>query len=207
MCDNITAISYINNMGGIKSKTCNDIAIRIWQFVIDGKFWISAAHIPGIYNTEADKQSRILQDATEWQLNPSLFKKIVDKFGKPDIDLFASKINKHINKHVSWHPDPDAFAVNAFSMVWQGAYFYIFPPFSIIGQVISKIKRDKMDAVLVVPDWPTQYWYPQIKSMKMETQLLFRPSQQNLVLPHKPREIHPLSKKMQLIAISVMLLL
>ena len=29
MCDNVTAIAYINNMGGIKSETCNNIACRI----------------------------------------------------------------------------------------------------------------------------------------------------------------------------------
>ena len=207
MCDNITAISYINNMGGIKSNTCNDIAIRIWQFAIKNKFWISAAHIPGIHNTEADKQSRILEDTTEWQLNPDIFKKIVGKFGQPDIDLFASRINKHIDKYVSWHPDPDAVAVNAFSMVWHDAYFYIFPPFSIIGQVISKIKRDRTDAVLVVPDWPTQYWYPQIKALTTIAPLLFRPSERNLVLPHRPKEVHSLSRKMQLMAIRVILLL
>ena len=48
--------------------------------------WISEAHIPGKDNTEADQQS------TEWKLHPELFQKIGDKFGKPDIDLFASRI-------------------------------------------------------------------------------------------------------------------
>ena len=47
--------------------------------------WISEAHIPGKDNIEADQQS------TEWKLHPELFQKIVDKFGKPDIDLFASR--------------------------------------------------------------------------------------------------------------------
>lgn len=28
---NTTAISYINNMGGIKSKKCNELAIEIWE--------------------------------------------------------------------------------------------------------------------------------------------------------------------------------
>lgn len=32
MCDNVTAINYVNNMGGIKSQTCNNIASRIWDF-------------------------------------------------------------------------------------------------------------------------------------------------------------------------------
>ena len=29
MCDNVAARSYVNNMGGMKSQTCNNVACRI----------------------------------------------------------------------------------------------------------------------------------------------------------------------------------
>lgn len=32
MTDNVTAVSYINNMGGTHSKLCNDIANQIWTW-------------------------------------------------------------------------------------------------------------------------------------------------------------------------------
>ena len=77
MCDNVTAISYVNNMGGgMKSQTSNNIACRIWDFCTKNQLWVSAAHIPGTINI-ADKQSRVLEDDTEWKLNPALFHKIV----------------------------------------------------------------------------------------------------------------------------------
>ena len=82
MCDNVTAISYVNNMGGMKSQTCNNIASRIWDFCNKNRLWVSAAHTPGTVNIEADKQSRVLDDATEWKLNPALFQKIVAKIWK-----------------------------------------------------------------------------------------------------------------------------
>ena len=84
------------------------------NFCTENKLWISAAHIPGKDNIVADQQSRILQDATEWKLHPELFQKIVDKFGKPDTYLFASRINRQLKRYVSWHPEPEANAVNAF---------------------------------------------------------------------------------------------
>ena len=80
-------------MTGMKSETGNNIACRIWNIHIENKLWVSAAHIPGKINIEADQQSTMLRDATEWKLHPELFHKIMDKFGKPYIDLFASKIN------------------------------------------------------------------------------------------------------------------
>ena len=54
---------------------------------------VAAAHIPGTINIDADKQSRALEDATEWKCNLALFHKIVEKFGKPDIYLFTTIIN------------------------------------------------------------------------------------------------------------------
>ena len=63
--------------------------------------WVSAAHISGKDNIEADQQSRILEDATEWKLHQELFQKTADKFGKPDINLFASRINRQLKRYVS----------------------------------------------------------------------------------------------------------
>ena len=120
--------------------------------------WLSAAHIPGTVNIESDKQSRVLEDATEWKHNPALFQKIVKNFGKPDIDLFATRINKQLDRYVYWHPEPEAMAMNAFSLTWNNNYFYMFPPFSLVGRVLAKIQRDKTNAEIVAPDWSTEYW-------------------------------------------------
>ena len=105
--------------------------------------WLSAAHIPGTANIEADKQSRILKDASEWKLYPAVFQNIVEKFGKPDIDLFATRINKLLDGYVSWHPEPKAMAINFFSLTWSNNYFYMFRPFGRVGRVLAKIHRDE----------------------------------------------------------------
>ena len=40
MCDNVTAIIYVNNMGGMKSQTCNNISCRIWDFCNKNQLWV-----------------------------------------------------------------------------------------------------------------------------------------------------------------------
>ena len=47
MCDNTTAVSYISNMGGIKSTECNKISRDIWLFCIQNSIWASVSHISG----------------------------------------------------------------------------------------------------------------------------------------------------------------
>ena len=58
MSDSSTAIAYINNKDGIKSKKCNEIAKEIWLWCFKNNSFISAAHMPGKHNIEADKFSR-----------------------------------------------------------------------------------------------------------------------------------------------------
>ena len=89
----------------------------------------------------ADERSQIFDDKTEWKLNASVFQSIVREFGKPAIDLFASRLNFQLKPYISWKPDPEACHVDAFTLDWSNLVFYAFPPFSIISQVIKKIAR------------------------------------------------------------------
>jgi len=168
-------------------------------YVISKKFWISAAFIPGKHNCVADHFSRVFHVNTEWMLNPLLFKKICDIAYTPEIDLFASRINKQIDKYVSWHPDPEAIAIDAFSLTWDHSTLYMFPPFSIITKVTKKIAEDKATGILIVPDWPSQVWYP--KALSLGTIIRIQPHEHNLISPQDKNKKHPLSKKTFLLVI------
>ena len=66
---------------------------------------------------------------------------------------------------------------NAFPLTWNNNYFYTFPPFSLVGQVLVRgAKSDKTEAVAVIPDWSTQNWYPQLMQMTSHEALFIRPS-------------------------------
>ena len=164
LCDNITAVAYINNQGGTKTK-CNNIARKIWLWAYHTDNWISAAHLPGAKNVRADKESRSIHDNTEWKLDPELFQKICKEFGTPDIDLFASRLNKQLDKFMSWKPDPLAVAVDALSETWAGMFTYAFPPFNMISKVLQKMDFEWATGIVVVPYWTTQSWWPKFLNM------------------------------------------
>jgi hypothetical protein len=44
----------------------------------------------------------------------------------PGVDLFASRLNKQLDKYVSWFPDPKAVTSDAFSICWSNYKPYIF---------------------------------------------------------------------------------
>ena len=126
------------------------------------KIWLSASHIAGIDYKEADFLSRDKHSDMEWMLNKDIFQEIQNIYGDCDIDLFASKFNHQIDRYISFTPDKHAHAIDAFTIDWSNLKCYIFCPFSVIGQVLSKIERDMTEAVMIAPIWPTQTWFPKL---------------------------------------------
>ena len=62
---------------------------------------MTIAHVPGICNKIADFRSRNFVDNTKWELNPKIFKRACEIFGTPEVDLFASRLTKKLEKFVS----------------------------------------------------------------------------------------------------------
>lgn len=196
--DNTTAISYINRMGSIQFPKLNDLARKIWQWCEDRNLYIFASYIKSKDNSIADRESRILNIETEWELNNRAYDRIISHFQVPEIDLFASRINRKCSKYVAWLRDPEAWAVDAFTLDWKNFYFYAFPPFSLILRVLQKISTDKAEGIMVVPNWTTQPWYPVFLSLLTKPPLVFQPHK-NLTFSFD-RTPHPLWKDLSLVA-------
>ena len=54
------------------------------------RIWISAVHIPGRHNIDADKKNRKCLHSTQWMLSDKTFSLILKIFGNLTLDLFAS---------------------------------------------------------------------------------------------------------------------
>ena len=141
--DNTTALAYINNMGGSRSKELNQLTVQIWGWCISRNIWLSAVHIPGRLNTGADEKSRVFSDNHEWMLNKHSFDEIMLRHPGLDFDLFASRLNHQISSYCSWHADPNSAHVDAFTMNWNGQTFYAFPPFSLLLRCVQKISQER----------------------------------------------------------------
>ena len=201
MIDNTTAVAYINHMGGSKSLLCNNITKELWQWAESKNNWLSAAHIPGVQNIIADHESRHFNDSSEWSLSPDTFQRICNTFGTPDIDLFANRLNHKCPTYVSWHPDPTSIATDAFSIPWSHNLIYCFPPFSLIWKTLEKIRREKRQAIVILPKWPTQSWFPYALKLLMATPRVFSSAKKNLMLPHDSTQTHPMYPKMRMMAV------
>ena len=149
MIDNTTAVAVINHMGTCHSDVLNTLSKRLWLWCVSRNIWISAAHIAGKSNQQADLES---------------------------------------------------VTIDAFSLDWSTLKFCAFPPLSVIPAVLKKIRDDKATGVCVLPNWPTQAWFPLAMKMTICENVNLQANKFLLQLPSRPDATHPLHKQLSLLA-------
>jgi hypothetical protein len=162
MIDKSSAVYIINNMGTSHNDTCNSIALEIWEFCIQNEIRLTAAHLPGsCINAVADRESRTLYKDAEWMLNPKDLASALEQLQfQPEIDLFASRLNKQFKNYCSYRPDPEASHIDAFSISWEKLNIYGFPPFSCLScllKTLRKIIQERAKGIIVIQTGQRKY--------------------------------------------------
>ena len=179
--DNITAVSYINRMGGTHSQPLCNLAVTIWEWTLQRNLYLATEHLPGVQNTAADQESRTVRDRCDWMLNPNIFSRIQSQMGPCGIDLFASRLTRQLLRYFSWRPDPEAEGTDAFSQVWSMTRGYANPPWCLIPRCLSQVNHQKARLIMITPLWSTQPWFPTILGL-LEDYLRLLPSVEDLVM-------------------------
>ena len=79
--------------------------------------------------------STLFNNRTDWQLDKSVFNKLLAFFGQAKLDVFASRLNRQLPSYVAWIPDPDAMeSMRLPKIELITIYLYMFPSFSVIAQ-------------------------------------------------------------------------
>ncbi len=93
--DNTAAVSYINRMGGIRSRRMSQLARHLLLWSHTRLKSLRAVHIPGVLNRAADALSRQLTFPGEWRLHPETIRLIWSRFREAQVDPFASRESSH----------------------------------------------------------------------------------------------------------------
>ena len=109
-------------------------------------------HVTGIANIEPDRKSRVSNAGTEWMLT-RVFAQICNRFDRPDIDIFASRLNTWLKKFVS--------------RTTCGVRPSLLPVWSRIRhgsccKTKGRVYTSVYQCIPVSPEWSTQTWYPTI---------------------------------------------
>ena len=130
--DNYTAVTYIDQKGGICSRQLCQLAINVWNWCLERNIMLLAEHLPGKLNQIADIESRTVRDRCDWMLNPVVFQRILTWMGPLEVDLFASRLTRQLPRFYSWRPDPEAEATDAFLQDLSIIQGFANPPWCLI---------------------------------------------------------------------------
>jgi hypothetical protein len=189
MTDNTTVRQYVNKKGGTRSPTLCALTLKLYNWCIEHDISLVAQHVPGVSNVLADSLSRKFHSDLEWRLDPKVVHMLFQKWGSPNIDLFASNANKHCLVYASWYPEVDAFHVDALTLSWSGMFAYAFPPIPIIHKVIQKVRKDQSEMILITPYWPTRTWFNPLLELLIDDPIKL-PIYSGLLTQDKGRLVH-----------------
>jgi len=153
--DNVTVMTHLNKQGGVRSWEMFRETEQVLQMAEENHWFLSAKHVPGRLNILADQLSRRSEIiSTEWELHQEAAQLLFQRWGTPNIDLFATKLNKKLAIYVSPVMDPEAWDTEALSISWEGLSAYAFPPHPILAQVLEKVDGcRRLRLILVAPMW------------------------------------------------------
>ena len=188
--DNTTVVAYIRHQGGTRSTDLSEEVWNILNLCLAHNIQLLVKHIPGRFNTLADRMSRMDKPiATEWSLNQEIANKIFQIMDFPSIDLFATRLNHRLPLYVLPITDQKALSIDAISMDWNRIHAYAFPPFHLIQTVINKIRISQCKIVLIAPLWPDRPWFPELLGLLVSPPVSL-PVIPNLLAQLKGRILH-----------------
>lgn len=177
--DNITALKYAKKSGGTASQYLQELALAIYELTARHNIQVQYQHVQGVKNVRADFLSRRKKPLYEWKLPRRFFKMIQAQWGPLKLDAFATRENTRLPRFWSLQPDPQAEALDAFKQKWIKTGMYLHPPWKLIPKVIRKIQEDQVkSAVLVTPNWPSQFWWPLVLHRSQAAPLTFQLNKQ-----------------------------
>ena len=120
------------------------MAKELWQSCEHRDIWVTATHIPGVKNVEADEESGVFKETVEWTLPLGTYQLLVEAWGPFQWDLFASRLNAKCRNYISWNPDPGASVINVFAHNLNRLNnWHAFPPFRLLGRVLAKAWQEE----------------------------------------------------------------
>ena len=165
--DNRATVAYINRQGGVRSPSLHRLAEEVWTWAFTHLRSLRAQHIQGLLNEGADLMSRGGPREDEWRLKPSIVSLIWARFGRAQVDLFASRANTQCPLWFSLRTqDRPPLGVDAFAhRSWPRGLLYAFPPLASILPLLARVRSEGLSVILIAPDRPGAPWFPELMGM------------------------------------------
>ena len=137
-------------------KDLHVIALKIFQFYVDNGIELEMQWIPRAKLDRMDFASCII-DVDNWQITTSFFEILDYTWGPHTVDCFY---NKKVNMFHLRFWNHGYSRVDFFIQNLTGENCLVVPPVNLIHRTIHYLYTSKAVVTLVVPFWPSLYFWP-----------------------------------------------
>ena len=163
--DSTTVVAYINHQGGLRSRRLHEMTRELLVWAHAHFLSLRAAYVPGVQNSAADVLSRDGPRETDWRLHPQVVGELWARFGRAQVDLFASQENTHCPSWFSLASPPGPLGLDALAHDWPLTRLYAFPPFPLIQATLDRVRMGGHQLLLIAPRWPRRPWFRMLLSL------------------------------------------
>ncbi len=186
--DSTTVMHYVNRAGGTRSRSLDYKVREIILWCLSMRITLSAVHISGQDNVEADRLSRFrienphrLERSTKWSFDRRVTNLLFDIWGLPTVDLFASRLNNKVEAFFSCLPDPLALQGNTLQADWPKGLLYMYPPVPLLSFALHKVIREEAQVIAILAWWLWRGWFPLVLQLLVDLPVML-PKHDGLLL-------------------------
>ncbi|EYC45670.1 hypothetical protein Y032_0420g1140 [Ancylostoma ceylanicum] len=166
--DNQSAVIILRK--GSSDPALHNLAHRILEVIKQRSIELIVRWIPRKENWEADLASRTL-DFDDWAILPNIANLLQNRWGKAQVDMFASEENAQTYWFVgrSRTPSHRQIGTDALSSesrhIWNAGTLWLVPPPSLIHAAVHTLKITKGNGILGMPYWPSHRSFSAVKRL------------------------------------------
>ena len=177
---------------GSKIPELNKLIIEILDLALEmDAVMVDVLWIPSELNVVPDDLSRMV-DVNDWTVRPEAWTAILGMWPQLTVDRFADEWNAKLPRFNSRFAHPSSEKANGLSEIWRrDELSYACPPLAMISRVMALVAQQETRAVVVIPEWPHQPWWPVVRKMAVTWLPLgsglevFQAGPSGVVAPHK----------------------
>ncbi|XP_074506781.1 uncharacterized protein LOC141776850 [Sebastes fasciatus] len=158
--DSTSAVYHINHQGGTRSRQSLRVSQQLLTWAFPHFLSLRAVHLPGAQNIAADVLSRQGPPEGEWRLHPEVVGVIWSRYGRAEVNVFASEASAHCPLWYSLRERTSPLGQDALAHTWPACLLYAFPPIPLIRVTLDRVQVGGHKLLLVAPNWPGRPWFP-----------------------------------------------
>jgi len=167
--DNQCVVAIVRNRTS-RSKLLMVELRRLLQLLDDLKIDLEMKYIRSALNP-ADELSRLThRDAwgLKARLQRSLLREVQTLLGASiTLDPFACHRSAVVPRYCSRFGEPTSLGDDGLKICWEDEVLWLCPPWALLHEVLIKLEKEPTaKGVLIVPEWPTQPWWPKLQNLQ-----------------------------------------